>query len=184
METKRFKNWWFLAVNGFIFALFGLLILFFTQEFIKTLLLYFGIVMLAGGAVMLVAGINNIRRDKAAAMLLVESIVAVGIGIALTFFPEASVAIFLLLIGIWAIIIGIIQLVILVNIKGALANKNLLLINGLLTIALGAALLFNPFQWAIFLVKIIGVFAALFGIMLIYLGFVLKSVNRDGRRES
>ena len=177
METKRFKNWWFLAVNGCIFTLFGVLMLFFTQDFLKTMLLYFGMVMLAGGAVMLLAGINNIRRDKAGAMILVESIVAMAIGIALIFFPQASAAVFLIMIGIWAVIIGIIQLVIMVNIKGEIANKNLLLINGLLTIALGVILLFNPFQWALFLIKIIGAFAALFGILLVYFSFVLRKMK-------
>jgi uncharacterized membrane protein HdeD (DUF308 family) len=177
METKRFKNWWFLAVNGGIFTLFGLLILFFTEESIKTILLYFGAVMLAGGAFMLLAGINNIRRDKAGAMLLVESIVAIAIGIALIFFPEASVKLFLIMIGIWAIIIGIIQLVIIVNVKGAIANKNIMLLNGLFTIGLGAVLLFNPFLWALFLVKIIGALAALFGILLIYFSLILRKVK-------
>jgi uncharacterized membrane protein HdeD (DUF308 family) len=178
METIRFKNWWFLAVNGCIFAIFGLLMLFFTEDFIKTLLLYFGFVMLAGGAVLLVAGINNIRRDKSGTMILVESIVAMAIGIALIFFPEASAAVFLIMIGIWAIIIGIIQLVIIVNFKGEVANKNLLLLNGLLTIALGVALLFNPFQWGIFLIKVIGAFAALFGILLVYFSLKLRAVKK------
>lgn len=164
-------------MNGGIFTLFGVLMLLFTQEFIKTLLIYFGIVMLAGGVFMLLAGINNIRRDKAGAMILVESIVAMAIGIALIFFPDASAAVFLIMIGIWAIIIGIIQLVILVNIKGVIANKNMLLINGLLTIALGVILLFNPFQWALILIKIIGAFAAIFGILLIYFSFVLRRVK-------
>ena len=177
MEKRRFNNWWFLAVNGCIFTLFGLLMLFFTPEFIKTLLLYFGIVMLIGGGIMLLAGINNIRRDKAGAMLLVESIMAIAIGFALIFFPEPSAALFLIMIGIWAIIIGIIQLVIMVNIKGEITNKNILLFNGLLTIALGVVLLFNPFLWALILVKIIGAFAALFGLLLVYFAFVLRKVK-------
>ncbi|MDP1621009.1 MAG: DUF308 domain-containing protein [Bacteroidales bacterium] len=178
METQRFKNWWFLAVNGFIFALFGFLILWFSEDSIKTILRYFGFVMLAGGAIMLVAGINNIRRDKSGAMILVESIMAIAIGIALLLFPQASVELFLIMIGIWAIIIGIVQLVIIVNIKGAIASKNLHLVNGLLIIALGVVLLFNPFQWALFLIKMIGAFAALFGILLIYFAFVIRIVKQ------
>jgi uncharacterized membrane protein HdeD (DUF308 family) len=177
METKRFKNWWFLALNGGIFTIFGLMMLFFAPEFIKTLLIYFGIVMLAGGGIMLLAGINNIRRDKAGAMVLVESIVAIAIGFALIFFPEASTKLFLIMIGIWAIIIGIVQLVVIVNMKGEISNKNLLLANGLFTIALGAVLLFNPFLWAIILVKIIGAFAAIFGMLLIYFSFLLRKIK-------
>lgn len=184
MEAKRFKNWWFLAINGCIIALFGALILFFTQEVIKTILLYFGMVMLAGGAILLFAGINNIRRDKAGAMILVESIVALAIGIALIFFPESTVSLFLVMIGIWAIIIGIIQLVIIVNFKGEISNKNLLLLNGLLTIGLGAVLLFNPFQWAIILVKIIGALALLFGLLLVYFSLMLRRVNSGATLES
>jgi uncharacterized membrane protein HdeD (DUF308 family) len=52
-----------------------------------------------------------------------------------------------------------------------------MLLNGLLTIGLGAVLLFNPFLWALFLVKIIGALAALFGILLIYFSLVLRKVK-------
>jgi uncharacterized membrane protein HdeD (DUF308 family) len=184
METTHYKNWWFLALNGCLFTIFGLLILFFTQEFIKTILIYIGIVMLAGGAILLFAGINNLRRDKAGAMVLAESIIAVAIGLALLFFPAASVKLFLVLMGIWAIVVGIIQLVIIVNIKGEISGKNLFLLNGLVTIGLGILLLFNPFQWALFLVKIIGGAAALFGILLICFAFVLRSVKNPGNERT
>jgi uncharacterized membrane protein HdeD (DUF308 family) len=179
METKRFKNWWFLAINGFIFILFGILFLFFTQETILIRSKYFGILLLAGGAVLLLIGINNIRKDKSAAMILMEAIASVAIGLALLFFPSATVALFLMLVGIWAIIIGIIQLVIIVNIKGVLASKNLHLINALVTIGLGILLLFNPFDWAVFMGKIIGICAALFGALLLYFAFILRSMKNE-----
>ena len=177
METKRFKNWWFLAINGLIFILFGFLLLYFNQESLKTPVQYFGILMLAVGAILLLAGINNIRKDKSTALIMVEGIAGIAIGLALIFFLQPTGALFLMLIGIWAIIIGIVQLVLIVNIKRALANKNVLLINGLLTIALGIALLFNPFAWAIFMGKIIGICSVLFGAVLVYFSFVLRSVK-------
>ncbi len=179
METIRFKNWWFLAVNGLIFITLGGLLLFLTKESILTIIKYFGIFLLAGSVVLLFIGINNIRKDKSAAMLLIEAIAGTAIGLALLLFPQPTLDLFLMLIGIWAIIIGIIQLVIIVNTKGALVNKNAILINGLLTIALGIFLLFKPFDWAIFMGKIIGICAAIFGIMLVYLGFVLRAVKTN-----
>jgi uncharacterized membrane protein HdeD (DUF308 family) len=184
METKRSKNWWFLAVNGGIFILFGLLMLFFTQETILTMIKYFGILLLAGGAVLLFIGINNIRKDRSAAMILGEAIASIAIGLALLLFPQATVALFLMLIGIWAIIIGIIQLVIIVNIKGILANKNVLLLNGLLTIGLGILLLFNPFDWAVFMGKIIGICSALFGILLVYFAFMVRNIKNAVTRDA
>lgn len=183
MEKKGFKNWWFLALNGLVFMIFGLLILFFSQDQIKELIRYFGMVMLGLGALLLFVGINNIRRDKAGAMVLAESVAGIAIGLALLLFPEASISLFLILIGIWAILIGIIQLVILVNIKRFVLNKNIFLINGLLTIGIGIAMLFNPFSWGVFLIKVIAALAALFGIALIYFSVVLKSINTSEQIE-
>ncbi|MCK9421064.1 MAG: DUF308 domain-containing protein [Bacteroidales bacterium] len=178
MATKRFKNWWFLALNGIIFVLFGILILLNTPDFIKTMITYFGIVLLVFGAILLIIGVNNFRKEKQAGMILYESIAAIAIGLILTFFPEGSVNLFMILVGVWIIIIGIIQLVILANLKESSSSlKNGLLINGLLTIALGIALFFNPFSWAVFLVKLIGVLAAIFGLLLICFSFVLRSVS-------
>jgi uncharacterized membrane protein HdeD (DUF308 family) len=177
METKRFKNWWFLAINGAIIIIFGLMFLFFTQETILTLIKYFGIILVAGGGFLLFLGINNLRKDKDAALTLVEAIASIAIGLALLLFPQATVALFLMLIGIWAILLGIIQIVIIVNIKGTIANKNVHLINGLLTIGLGILLLFNPFAWAVFMVKVIGALATIFGLLLLYFAFVLRSIK-------
>ena len=179
METRRFKNWWFLAVNGCIFILLGLLLLFFSHESLLIVIKYFGIVLLAVGSIMLFLGINNIRKDKSGAITLMEAIASIAIGLALIFFPQPTLSLFLMLIGIWAIIIGIIQLVIIVNVRGGLANKNIILINGLLTIALGILLLFKPFDWAVFMGQIIGVCSTLFGALLVYFALLVRKIKSD-----
>ena len=183
MEKKRFKNWWFLAVNGIISILFGLLLMLCTEAFIKTVVIYIGIFFLLMGIGLLITSVRNINKDKAVAMILFESIISLVVGTILIIFPGTSLSIFLIMFGTWAIIIGIIQLVILVNIKGALANKNGLLLNGLLTIVLGVILFFNPFAWAIIIVKIVGAFAVVFGLLMIYFSFLLRSVNLQEDEE-
>ena len=184
MENKGFKNWWFLALNGLVFFIFGLLILFFDQEQIKSMISFFGIIMLVLGGILLMVGVNNIRRDKSGAMILMESVAGIAIGLALLLFPAASLSLFLILIGIWAILIGIIQLVILVNIRRIIHNRNIFLINGLLTIGLGVAMLFNPFTWGVVLIKIIAGLASLFGLALIFFAFVLRSVREAEHNEA
>ncbi len=179
MEKRKYSNWWFLGVNGLVIALFGLLILFLNEEEIRTLLRYIGVVMLVVGGVLLGWGINSVRKDKAAGMVLVEAIASLAIGVALLFFPQASVSLFLILAGIWAIIIGIIQLVILLNAGSALMAKNLMMVNALFTIALGISLLFNPFQWAVIIVRIIGALATIFGLLLVWFSFTLRSLKAE-----
>ncbi len=177
METKGKKNWWFLAINGVIAILFGILLLFFTQESIKALVIYFGIALLAGGAILLFTAIHNIKHNKRSGMILFESIIIIAIGLIMILFPQDSLSFFMILIGVWAIIVGVVQLVTLINIKEGMANKNLLLFNGLLTIALGVFLFFDPFTMAKILVTIAGILFILFGILMIYFGFVLKALK-------
>jgi uncharacterized membrane protein HdeD (DUF308 family) len=177
METKGYKNWWFITMNGLIFIILGGLLLFFTRETILTLIKYIGIIMLGCGIIFLLVGINKIRREKPAALMLTEAIGSLAIGLALLLFLQASISLFLMLIGIWAIIIGIIQLVIIVNLKSAVPSKNVHLINGLLTIGLGILLLFNPFDWAVFMGKVIGICAILFGVLLVYFSIILRSTK-------
>jgi len=177
METRRYKNWWFLTINGLISVLFGLLLILLTQEFIKTIVFYFGLLILLGGLIFLIAGINNLRKDKAAWMILFESLTSLAIGLIIMIFPQKSLELFLILFGIWAIVIGIIQWVLLLKMKEVFAHKNLMFFNGFLSIALGIALLFNPFSWAVFLVKIIGGLIVVFGILLVYFSVVLHALK-------
>ncbi|MFH1159761.1 MAG: DUF308 domain-containing protein [bacterium] len=184
MERTGKKNWWFLAVNGLILILFGSLLLFFTKPVIETLVFYFGLVILVGGIILLLTAIYYLIKDKRAGMILFESIISIAIGVIIMLFPGDSLKVFLVLVGVWSIIIGVVQLVVLMNVKDGMASKNLLLLNGLLTIGFGVLLFFDPFTMAATLVKIFGVLAIIFGILMIYFSLVLKSIKPAEEQSS
>jgi len=178
METRTYKNWWFLTTNGVISIVFGLLMVLCTPVFLEGVMLYFGILLLGTGVILLIASVNNLRKDRKAGMLVFQSIASITIGLIVIIAPKADVLrYFLLLIGVWAIIVGIFQIALLVNVGKNLRNKNIILFNGLLTIALGIVLCFQPFMIADFLARVIGVLAILFGIVMIYLSFLLRKVS-------
>ncbi|MFH1295911.1 MAG: DUF308 domain-containing protein [Bacteroidota bacterium] len=177
MEQKGKKNWWFLVINGIIAILFGIFLLFFDKDQIQVIMIYIGIAILVVGAFLLFTAIRNIKANKHAGMLLFESILTLVIGLIMVLFQTFSLKFFLIIIGVWAIILGIVQLTILINIKEKMARKNILLFNGLLTIVLGVLLFFDPITTAGILLKILGAFAIIFGILMIYFGFVLKAIK-------
>ena len=177
MEKKRYSNWWFLALNGIIAILFGLLLLLFTKEAIEKMVFAFGLIILISGVAMLITGIINLQRERKAGLLLFESIATVAIGTIIMFFPQHSLQFFLIIVGVWAIILGVVQLIILINAKVQVSGKNIFLFNGLLTLAIGIVLVFYSAAFADFLVKLIGVFSILFGCVLIYLSFVLRRIS-------
>jgi len=183
METKPFKNWWFLTINGIIAILFGLMLILYTTETILVFVTYFGIAVLVAGLILLTTALVNLKKDRQIGLLMIQSVTSVALGAYLLLAPGNSVVVFQILIGVWAVILGIMQLVILVNVKRNLTNKNIFLFNGLMTIALGVVMFFHPFDFALFIIKALGLFALLFGVILIYLSFIIRKVARVVENE-
>ncbi len=173
VEKKSAVNRWFLAVNGLILALYGLFLLFYREDRMNAMLFYSGLLMLAGGAVLLLLGINRIRRDRSGALWIIEALAAVAAGLMVLLFPGNTAVVFVITTGIWCLILGVIQLVVIVNQPVRAGFRNLFLLNGLLTLGLGVALLFNPFGWASIFVQALGILALLCGIALTLFPWVM-----------
>ena len=183
METRHFKNWWFLALNGIIAILFGLLLLFKTKEFIQTIVFYFGLLILLTGVILLIITIYNMKKDKNIGMISVQSIISIAIGLLIMIFPGNAVKLFLILFGVWAVIVGILQLVMMINIKGKVNKKYIILFNGILTVAMGVILVLKPIEFAGMLAKIIGVFSMVFGLVMVYLSLVIRKAALVKEKE-
>jgi len=180
METRTYKNWWLLTLNGMISLLFGLMLLLSTEAFILSIILYFGIILLVIGTILLIISVNYLKKNHKAAMILFQSIFCTAIGLAITLSPQANILrFFFLLFGVWAIAVGIFQIAILVNAAKNLSNKNIVLFNGLLTMAMGVLLCFrfSYFDHVDFLSRILGFLAILFGLVMIYLSVNLRKVT-------
>jgi uncharacterized membrane protein HdeD (DUF308 family) len=178
MKKMTNKNWWFPAINGIIAILFGLLLLFFSRDDITSLMKWFGVLILVSGVIILLIAVYNIRKDKKSGMLLFVSVTSIALGLIITFFPGETLAFTMILVGIWAIIVGIVKLVMLMTIKAPLASKNILIISALLTIILGVVLFFNPISFAVVVVKLIGVIAVFLGVFLLYFSYVLSTLKQ------
>jgi uncharacterized membrane protein HdeD (DUF308 family) len=177
MTTKNFKNWWFLALNGVVFAALGLLILLNSGEFLQTVIKYFGIVILVLGGILLVTGINQFRKDRQAGMILFESIAAIAIGFILVFFPGTSFRFFIILVGLWSLIIGIIQLATLPRVKVNIRLKRGLLINGILAALIGIIMIVKPMETGEVIFRLIGLLVLIFGVLLVYFSFLLRTLR-------
>jgi uncharacterized membrane protein HdeD (DUF308 family) len=178
METKGYKNWGLLAINGLIAILFGCLMLFSTGETINIVVRYFGLVLVVSGVVLAFIAYRNIKNDKGSVLLLLEAVATLAIGVMLMVSPENSLNFFLVLTGIWAVLIGIAQLVVLINVGSLFTSRNILLVNALLTAAIGVLLIFHPFAVATLVCKLVGIAAILFGTLMIYLALLLRSVRK------
>lgn len=183
METKAFKNWWFLAISGIIAIFFGLMVLTFTEEFLLTAITYFGILILVTGLILLLTTFYSVKKNKNVSMTAIQSIATIAIGLILLVFPGRSLHLFMIMIGLWCIVVGIIQLVILFFLRKILVHWPVLLANGILTIILGIIIFFHPFNVADAGGKLVGIFSVVFGIAMIYLSFVIRKAVKVANKE-
>lgn len=170
------SNWLTFLVNGIIALIIGILLLFVPAETILTLTRYFGVFLLIAGIVLLVISIRNLRSEQPYILLLTEALVAILIGALLVIYTRKSLEMFVILMGIWALIIGIVQVILSLRMKEKISNYAILLINGLLTALMGLLFFLNPFESVIFLGYVVGILALGVGVLLIYFAFKLKNL--------
>jgi uncharacterized membrane protein HdeD (DUF308 family) len=170
------NNWFMFIVNGLIALLFSLL-LFQNPEVIVTLTKYFGFILLAGGLILLVIAFANKKKEKPHTWLLTEAIAAILIGAVISFYPKNTLQIFLVLVGIWATVMGLLQIVLAVQMKNKVANHGLFTINGVITLVFGLLLFFNPMGTMRLLIYLIALLALVAGVLMIYLGVKVKGAK-------
>jgi uncharacterized membrane protein HdeD (DUF308 family) len=171
------SNWIIFLVNGLIAILFGLLALFVPLETIITLARYFGIIILLGGLIMFYISYQNMKAKKTYLLLMGEAILAILVGAVIAFYPSRSLEIFLILIGIWAVIMGLLQIIVAVQMRKKVSNHSMFTLNGVITLVFGLLLFFDPLATIKTLFIVIGLLALAAGVLLVYLGFKVKGIK-------
>lgn len=169
------KNWWALAFNGIIALLFGLLAIFAPRETLEVVIKYFGVVMLIVGVAMLFGAYSSMKNKLNYGTDLISAIITVALGVVLSFFTEKTLEVIVVVIGIWAIVLGIGQLIIMSALTSK-PDKNYMLYSGLFTFAFGGLMFFNPFTMASVMTVVVGIMAAIIGVVLISFAFKLKNL--------
>ena len=166
-------------MNGIIALLYGMLALFVPKSTVIAIVMYFGIVIILIGVVMLAGALNNKKNKLPWQSEMAAALVTLIVGIIITFYSAKTLKVFVIIIGIWAIFVGASQLYIALKAEMTKNRKNSMLFNGILMLLFGIILFFNPFETAAFLVVLSGIIAVVMGIILIVLAFSVRSVIKD-----
>lgn len=174
MSTNLQKNWWVIAINGIIAITFGALILYDSEAVLVGISMYFGLIVLIGGLLLLMGAYDQRKKEGSHQMLFVEGIIMSVIGILIMVFPLQTLRIFLLLIGVWALLLGLLKIYIAISIGKRFRYSNVMVISGTLLSAVGLLLLINPTWTAGNLMNLVGVVFAVLGVMMIYFSFAIR----------
>lgn len=171
-------NWSPFLISGLVTLLYGILALLLSAEMMKTVMTVTGVILVVAGAVC--AGVSLLRKKNMMPwmMLLFEGIVMILVGLAAIIWSYETVKLLIILIGVWVAIIGLMQLISLIGIKG-MANKWFFVVCGVLALAFGILMILNPFESAAFFVKLTGAIALVVGILTLMFAFSIRRLQHQ-----
>lgn len=173
------RNWWVLLLRGIVAITFGVLAWVAPGASIAALVLFFGAYVLVDGILGIVTAISGRKENESWWALLLWGLVGVGVGILTFAVPGLTAMALLFYIAIWAIGTGVMEIVTAIRLRKELTGEWLLVLGGLVSVLFGVILMAHPGAGALTLIWLIGVYAVLFGILLVILAFRVRSLGRQ-----
>ncbi len=186
MLSEYASKWWVLALRGLVAVLFGVAAIIWPAMALAVLVLLFGAFALADGLMAIVTGVIIRREVTHWWVWLLEGLAGILTGVLVLIWPGITAVALIALIAAWGFVTGIMEIVAAIYLRKIVAGEWLLVVDGILSILLGAFLVIFPVLGALVLVYLIGFYAILFGILLFAqalqlhkLGTTIKNVSLE-----
>ncbi|HUS87283.1 MAG TPA: DUF308 domain-containing protein [Bacteroidales bacterium] len=176
MRTKPYRNWWFMLIKGILICLSGLFVLLFPDFALLPICYIIGAFLFVSGISLIAGSITHRKYNFEWTWWLFEGIIDVIIGLLIALWPGEVVSVAIVILAIWIIIMGLIQLITAINIQHYVSGNLIFIFAGIFSIILGILLLFNPLEGARGFLIILGLFALIYGALQIFISFKLKKI--------
>lgn len=168
------RHWWLVALRGFLAVLFGVLSLIWPGITLATLVIFFGAYSFVDGIFALISAVRH--RERWAALAL-EGVAGIAAGVITFFWPGITALALLYIIAAWAIVTGVLEVVMAIRLRKAIKGEVLLALSGIASLVFGLLLIILPGPGALAVVWLIGAYAIAFGVLNIVLGFRLHALK-------
>lgn len=165
-------------LRGVVAVLFGILAIVWPEITVLSLALLFGVYTLLDGITSIVMGIGQ-GTDRV--YLIGLGILGVIAGVIALVWPQITVIVLLVVIAVWAIVAGVMQIAAAIRLRKVIRNEWFLALSGIISLVLGLLLIVQPAEGAIALVIAIATFAIVWGITLVVLGFRIRTLATADR---
>lgn len=175
METNFIaRSWWSFLLRGLLAIAFGIILLAWPGATLLVVLILFGIFILVDGIIEVILAIASASKKYRWGWILVKGLVAILIGIVVLARPGVALAVLVVLMAIWAIATGFVELIAAFEMPPE-SGRSIVGFSGLLSIAVGILLLVVPWGAVHAFIIIIAVLALVLGILGVILSFFARS---------
>jgi uncharacterized membrane protein HdeD (DUF308 family) len=176
------RNWWALLLRGLVAIGFSVVAWSRPGPTLTILVFLFGAYAIGDGVAAFIGAGRAARREEGWFLLVLEGVLGVALGIFTLSMPVKAMTIAFLLIAMWALCTGVLEIVEAVRLRRLIPGEWLLMLSGFVRIAFGAILLTRPGAAALTLLWITAGYALVDGILLVALSLRLRRHGAARRR--
>jgi uncharacterized membrane protein HdeD (DUF308 family) len=180
MKLNKFGMWGLSSLNGILMIGFGIIAIAFPSLTIAVISIYFAITIMAGGFILSLFAYKHRHELLNWKTRLTEGLLSLALGLVIVFNPQSAAAFLIIIVGLWALFIGVVFVVSYFSKSSTDIIRVFNLIAGLVSLVMGGIVVFNPFESSRFVVILIGIYALAFGIFtMVYSSKFIKSQEDD-----
>lgn len=160
------QSWWMLALRGVIALAFGFAALAWPAVTLLWLVAVFAVYALVAGVIAVATALNGRGKDERWWLILLMGLVSIGAGLIALAYPEATIVALLLLIGVNALVTGMLDVILAVQLRKRIGGEWLLFASGILSALFGILVVLFPIDaGALTLVWMVSLYAILIGMI-------------------
>jgi len=176
VERVFVRSWRALALRGAVSLAFGVVALAWPAVTLSGLVIFFGAYALIDGFIALGAAARPDVTSPRIPVLVLEAMFGIGIGMAALLWTGMTAIILIWLVGLWAIVTGVLEVVLAAKLRGKVPGDTMLAIAGLGSLAAGLLMVVWPQTTALVFVVLLGGYALFFGTSMVVLALRLRQV--------
>lgn len=167
------RNWWLILLRGVLAILFGVLAFIWPGITLITLIFLYGAFAFADGILSIAAAIRGGSPVPRWWLALIGAF-GIAAGVLTAVWPQITALVLLLFIAGWAIATGVLQIIGAIKLRDEIDDEWLLIASGVLSVAFGVLLALWPGAGALAMILVIGAFAILEGVLLVFFSLRLR----------
>ncbi|MCW3462148.1 HdeD family acid-resistance protein [Chitinophaga nivalis] len=166
--------WWIFLLRGLFALLLGILAICWPGVTFTTFIIFIGAYLLIAGIFAIIGAVAARKTNENWGIFLLSGIAGVILGILTFYNPFITGAALIYLAAFWAILAGLIEIIIAIRLRKVITGEGWYIAGGCLTVIFGLLLFSNPVAAAVTLTWLFGIYAVVSGVMLISLSLRLR----------
>jgi uncharacterized membrane protein HdeD (DUF308 family) len=176
-----FDFWWVFLIRGLASIVFGVLAYGWPALTLQILVLLFGAYALIDGMLTLYTTLTAGNAPDNRPLLALEGIAGIVFGSMVLAWPQISAVVLLFLIAGWAILTGIIKIMLAIRLRHEIEGEWGLILAGFASLSFGAIAFIYPASGALVLIFFIAAYAIVYGLALIALAWRMRTLSKAAR---